>query len=126
MKKAKKFLGDFPIIKFKTPELINKSFLILFFDSSAIVDAIYLKKRIICLRSKIFYGKRYNSDLYKDILNLKSVNIDGDLNKNINLIYLESQKKKINYNKYLKIYGGNNSFQPGERTIINIIKKKYF
>ena len=125
LKKAKNYLKNFQIIKFKTQELITQSDLILFFDTSAIVDAIYLKKKIICLRSKIFYGKKYNSDLYKDILKLKSINIDDNLENNI--IQIKKNKlKKVNYNKYLETYGGSDSIRSGEKDIIRYIKKKYF
>ncbi len=125
LKKVKNYLKNFQIIKFKTQELITQSDLILFFDTSAIVDAIFLKKKIICLRSKIFYGKRYNSDLYKDILKLKSINIDDNLEKNI--IQIKKNKlKKVNYNKYLKTYGGSHLIRSGEKEIIKYIKKNYF
>lgn len=48
----KNFFLNYEVIKFKTSELISKAFLVIFFDSSAIVDAIFLKKRIISLISK--------------------------------------------------------------------------
>lgn len=124
--KAKNYLKNFEITKFKTQELITRSDLILFFDTSAIVDALYLKKKIICLRSKIFYGKKYNSDLYKDILKLKSINIEDDLKKNITKIKKIIRFKKVNYDKYLTTYAGFNSFKSGEKQIISYIKKNYF
>ena len=42
----KKYFPDFEVIKYQTRENIYKAFMVLFFESSAIIDAILLKKRI--------------------------------------------------------------------------------
>ena len=39
----------------KTEELINNSFMVLAFDSSAILQALRLKKKIISIRSNLFF-----------------------------------------------------------------------
>ena len=126
MKKAKSYLKGFNLVKFKTQKLISKSAIILFFDTSAIVDAIFLRKKIVCVQSNIFYGKKYNSDLYKDILNLKSIHLDNDNNKNLKIINELIKKKVINYNKYIKNYAGSDIFNSGEKQIVNFLKKNYY
>jgi hypothetical protein len=45
----------------KTKELIERSFLILFFDSSVILHAMALKKKVICLQSDLFKGILINT-----------------------------------------------------------------
>ena len=44
IKKTEKRFKDFQVIKMKTEELINNSFMVLAFDSSAILQALRLKK----------------------------------------------------------------------------------
>ena len=39
----------FDCIKYKTDEYIRKAFIVVFHESSSIIQAIMLKKRIICL-----------------------------------------------------------------------------
>jgi len=48
-----KYLGNFKLEKYKTREYIEKSFLVTFHESTAITDAIYLKKRIIRLNTNL-------------------------------------------------------------------------
>ena len=108
-KKTEKRFKKFKVFKFKTEELIKKSFLVLCFDSSAILQAIKLKKKIIAIRSKLFFGgKKYNSDLYSERIGLKTLNINEKiiLNKKKLLNELNSNIKK--YDKYLNEYSSAN------------------
>ena len=123
---AKKHFKNFKVIRFKTKELIKKSMFVLFFDSSAILDAVYLKKTILCLRSNLFKQKKYNSDLYKDILKLKTIDMDKKLTNYEVLINSELKKKKTIYNDYLKKYTSGDFKMSGADKILEIIKKKYF
>lgn len=48
--------GDFAnlqCVKFRTEEFINKSFIVLFHEGSSVVQAILLKKKILCLKGSI-------------------------------------------------------------------------
>ena len=51
--KIQNFLKDFEVVKHQTKENIYKSFITLFYESSAIVDAILLKKKIIALENSM-------------------------------------------------------------------------
>ena len=97
------------------------------FDSSAILQAIKLKKRIITIQSKLFFGgKRYNSDLYADRAGLKKINIFKKNNIDKKKLSLELKKNLKNYDKYLQKYSSSNLEEHGSNKIIRIIKKRYF
>lgn len=119
----KNLLKKFKVVKFKTPENILKSYIVVFSDSSSIVDAFILKKKIICIKSltteigKLSFLKNYhNHGLY-----------EIDLDKNFKF-----DKKKIdkalmssirNYTKYNKHFTQLDNDNLGIKKIINYIKK---
>ena len=47
----KKYLGEFELCKFQTTENIRQAFIVVFHASTAIYEAIFLKKKIISLKS---------------------------------------------------------------------------
>lgn len=92
----------FKLVKNRTTEFIYKAEIVLFFESSAIITAIMLKKKIINLNSKLmgdYYYKRNN--LYKDKIDLFQANMDKfDFENKDDLDDLLSDKIK-NYNDYV-------------------------
>ena len=94
--------NKFRLIKYRTTEFIYKAEVVVFFESSAIITAIMLKKKIINLNSKLmgnYYYKRNN--LYKDEINLLQSDMDNfDFENKENLDDLLSDKIK-NYNNYV-------------------------
>ena len=127
-KKTERRFKGLKVVKMKTNELIEKSFLITFFDSSAILHAIKLKKKIISLRSDLFYGgKNYNSDLYANLIGTKKINISQDFNIHKTKFLQEVKSRIKNYDRYLKTYASfDNTIETGSERIIDYIKKKYF
>ena len=86
------------VSKGDTRKKIFQASIVLFHESSAIIDAIYLKKKIISLKTDLFGG--YHSkrvELYKNELNLLSINIKD---------YIDLSKDKINkkYNESIPLY----------------------
>ncbi len=127
MKITKQRFKNFKVFKFKTKELIRSASIILFFDTSAIIPAFVLKKKVICLRADLFKGKRYNSDLYKGLLNLKSLKINTDLKSLDKKKFLNDLEKRTkSYKKYLNNYTSSNLSLSGTESIIKVIKKRYF
>ncbi len=101
---TKKNFPNFKVVNKKTSFYVYKSFISCFLDSSALFDAILLKKRIISINSKII-GDNYFSrnNIYKKLLHFFQYNIDEkftlskkELNRTLNKI----RKKK--YNKFIK------------------------
>tara|TARA_B100002052_G_C15670020_1_gene501308 strand:- start:1 stop:243 length:243 start_codon:yes stop_codon:yes gene_type:complete len=80
----------------------------------------------VCLRSKLFKGKRYNSDLYKGLLKLKSLRIDKKLSLNKGDFLKDLSRRTKFYGKYLNNYTSSNLNLSGTEAIIKFIKKKYF
>ena len=82
---------------------------------------------MICLRADLFKGKRYNSDLYKGLLNLKSLKINTDLKSLDKKKFLNDLEKRTkSYKKYLNNYTSSNLSLSGTESIIKVIKKRYF
>ena len=101
---TKKNFPSFKVVERRTPYYVYKSYIVCFLDSSALFDAILLKKRIISINSNII-GKNYfrRNNIYKELLNLFQHNIDkkftlskDELNTRLNKI------RKKNYNKFIK------------------------
>ena len=126
-KKTEERFKNYKVIKMKTEELIRDSFLVLSYDSSAILQAIKLKKKIIAIRSKLFFGgKRYNSDLYADRIGLKRIDIFKKINLNKNKLLIELNKNVKKYDNYLREYSSSNISESGSKQVIRLIKERYF
>ena len=101
-KKFEEIKNKFKLIKYRTTDFIYKAEVVVFFESSAIVTAIMLKKKIINLNSKLmgdYYYKRNN--LYKDKINLFQSNMDDfNFENKENLDDLLTSKIK-NYDDYI-------------------------
>lgn len=96
----KKIFKNFKVVQYKTRFYIYKAALVVFFESSAIIDAIILKKNIITVKSDILdsnqieAGKHYIRELNIPILDLNKKNF------NRKDIYF----KKNLYAKYINTY----------------------
>ena len=116
----KKIFPNFSVVKFETRENILNAFIVLFFESSAITDAILLKKNIITIYSE-FMDKnvRNGSNHFKNnvgVVQLKlSNNYENDTNNLVkqfdiarkkfdNYIshYIAPDKNKLGYEKLIK------------------------
>jgi len=115
---------NYKIVKYRTPEIINNSYLILFHDSSAALDAILLEKNILCIKSKIL-GNYWNDriDQYANKLNLPIINIDKVYNINKSKLLKKISLSKKNLRKYAKenLQIDNNNI--GQDKVVKVIKK---
>ena len=128
LEKTKKYFPNYEVVQYKTREYIYKAFIVLYFLTGAIVDALLLKKRIISLYSN------YNTDLSILTSGLKESITCGILRMNI-----ENEKKidkdKLlqqldncikNYSNYIKsdiVPDGDNL---GYKKMIRILKERFF
>ena len=119
-------LKKFKITKYSTQEYIRNSFIVIFHESSSIVNAIFLKKKIICTTSKTL-GSYVNSriDRFANKLKFFKYNLDSaiPLNKKKLIEKLIQRKKK--YNKYIKNNVAANGEEFGKVTIIKELNKNY-
>jgi len=126
----KNYLKDFEIVKYKTKENIYKSFITFFYDSSSIVDAFLLKKKIIVLENEMM-GKSITTlcNQYPLKTGIMKVNLNQDFyikDKALFLKKIEETAKSKKYNDFI-----NNNLQSdgnynGTQKIIKIIKSKFF
>ena len=127
LKKISKIYYEFNVVKFKTKYFIDRSFIVLFYDSSAIVDAIVNKKKIISLKSDLYKGEKNMTETITDIIPFKSVDISNTkFFSKKNKIIKELNNKISLYDNYLNDYASKNLNEFGSQKIIDIINKKYF
>ena len=126
LKEHQKHLPDFEIIKFKTREYIYKAFLVTTFDSSAVLDAVLLRKKIIGITSDFMSKNEINhSKAYSKLI--------GYINLNTKITTLKKQEilKKLNdnikvYNYYIQNFLHFDDNKLGIEKIIDTIREKYF
>ena len=127
LEEFKKYFENFPVVKFKTMEYIYKSFLVTVFDSSSIVDAILLKKRVIGLTSD-FVGINEKQQWLScaNSFGFIQLNIKKDILKNKNIILEETEKKILGYDNYVPNYHCFDKKVSGYSKITNTLKKEFF
>ncbi len=124
-KKFRNYFPNFEVVQFKTREYIYKSFMVTMIDSSSVVDAILLKKKILGLTSD-YMGLNEKNYSMNNITRygIKHLNIEKDISKNKEFILEEVTKKISNYNKYISQYLCFNDNISGYEMIIKTIKEK--
>jgi len=123
----KKYLGEFELCKFKTTENIRQAFIVVFHSSTAIYEAIFLKKKIISLKSNTL--GEFMADItnhQQKSLGLFSYSLDEKKELNKNLLQAELEKITENYDHYVKGEMMNDDSTLGEDKIINTVRKEYF
>lgn len=92
----------FECVKYKTDEYIRKAFMVIFHESSSIIQAIMLKKRIICLDGKLL-GSFINSrcNLYAEPLKLKKFDVENFYIDNEKMLVKELDNATMNYDDYI-------------------------
>lgn len=128
--KIKEYLKDFEVVKYKTKENIYKSFLTFFYDTSAIVDAFLLKKRIIVLENEMM-GKSLTvlCNMYPKKTGIIKINLNEKLDISDKDLFLSKVQETTKSNKFNKFV--NNNLQSdgdhnGTEKTIKIIKSKFF
>jgi len=112
LEEKKKLFKNFKVIKYKTREYIYKSYLVVFFESSAIIDAVLLNKNITTIQSKIMDKNQIASGLhYVRELKVPISTIDNIENLNLtknflikNKIIKNIKEIKRDYKDYIKEY----------------------
>jgi hypothetical protein len=126
----KKYFSDFEVVQYQTRENIYKAFIVLFFESTAIIDAILLKKRIATIISNAMDENQIKAGLHwiKE-LGIEKINIDDDIivdsdNKNAFLLKLDNATK--NYSNFINTYVAADGNNLGYEKIISTLKSRFF
>ena len=124
LNETKKKFPNFETVKFKTKENIYNAFLVLFFDSTAIMDAYLLKKNIISLKTKIDwlgdterYSKQYGTTL---------IDIDSGLNFSKKELDEKFRISKQYYNNFLNDYIITDGDKIGVDKVINYCQENMY
>ena len=118
-----KYFNKYKIYQFDTLKRVKNADYVFFHESSSIMDAIFLKKKIISLDTGIF-GIYYKQRIieYHKILNSPIFNLDNfkkimELNLDLNF-----DKEFIYMNKYIKNYLNSDSKETGKKKVVRILK----
>ena len=127
LEEHKKRFPNFQVLKYKTREYIYQSFIVTAFDSSAVTDAILLKKRIIGLESDYMSeNEKEHSKSYPKRVGYLHLNTLKDFDfKKDELLSLMNEKIK-NYDKFINNYHCFNKNMNGADEIVKTIKERYF
>jgi len=127
LKTYSKYLGEFEICRYQTNENIIKAFIIIFHESTIINDAIFLKKKIISLKSSTLGEYIMNRiSHYQKLLGLYSYTLEDEKELNKDLLLNELIEISNSYEDYIKKEMMTDDSIPGENKIINTVKQEYF
>ena len=121
---TKSYFPSYEVVKYKTRENICKAFIVLFFDSTAIMDAYFLNKKIISLQANVDWA----SDTEKYFKDFGTVYFNINEHKNIdtNKLLIDLDNAKKNYHKFINTYIKIDNENIGVDKVIKIIKERYF
>jgi len=120
----KKVFPRYAVHKHMTNFFIKKAFLVLFFDSSSILHAIFLNKRILSIRSELLQGANRNyADTYTNIINNESINLMHEYKINKKKFLSKLNNKIKEYKKYKSRFMGSDVIENSAETISRFIKK---
>ena len=123
LKKKKKIFKDFKVFQFQTQKYIFRSFLILFFDTSSILDGILLRKKMLAIYSNFNDDNvKYHIKGYKKNLNIQNQKI-SDLNFTKNEILNKSKVPIKNFSDYINSFINTDGKKLGIEKIIKLISK---
>ena len=104
--------------------------MVLFFESTAIIDAILLKKRIVTIISNAMDENQIKAaSHYVEEVGIEKINIEDDAiinadNKNAFLLKLDKATK--NYSNFINSYIAADGSNLGYEKIINTLKSRFF
>jgi hypothetical protein len=123
----KKYFPNLEVVQYQTKENVYNAFLVLFIESSAIVDAIFLKKRILSLVSN-FIGENVinHGSVWVKKAGLLSINIENEIKIDKNELSSKLDDVKKKYSNYIKSYLAPDGNNIGCEKIIKTLKERFF
>ena len=123
----KKYFPSLEVVQYQARENIYKAFLVLFIESSSIVDAIFLKKRILTLISN-FSGENVidHSLRWVKKVGLLGINIEDEIKIDKNKLLSKLDDAKKNYSNYIKSFIAPDGNNIGCEKIIKTLKERFF
>ena len=105
LEEYKKLLSDFKLSQYSTEKNIYSSYIVIFHESSSIDTAIFLKKRIISLKTDLF-GEYFLNRIkkYNQTLDLLSIDLNDEFNFDKKSLEEKTQINEKKYNNYINNY----------------------
>jgi hypothetical protein len=123
----KKYFPNLEAVQFQTPENVHKAFLVLFSETSAIVEAIFHKKRILNIVSNYIGENALNHALmWVKQVGCLSINLDDEIKIEKNELLYKLDDAKKNYPNYIKSYLAPDGNNIGSEKIIKTLKERFF
>lgn len=127
LEEHKRYLKNFQVVKYKTREMIAKAFLVTHFDSSAVTDAIFLKKRLMSLESNYMSkNERIHSKYYSSKIGYLHLNLETNYDFDKDDILKKLSSNIENYNDFINKFHIIDPNENGAKKIIRIIKDRFF
>tara|TARA_Y100000389_G_scaffold196848_1_gene230417 strand:+ start:167 stop:1384 length:1218 start_codon:yes stop_codon:yes gene_type:complete len=120
-----KFKG-FKVLKYRTREFIYKSFLVVFLESSSIIDAFFLKKNIIQIKPSFDWTAGID---YVSKFGITNLDIQKQEERFIEKNKLKKmlEDKEIGYENFINSYiKHNDDDEPGVDKVIRVLKENFF
>ena len=126
--KHQSYLGQFKVVQFKTREYICKSYLATVMVSSAIMDAILLKKRILGLISEYRCASSLKrAETNANTFGIMTINMKKIISMDKNKILSETERRIPEYDNFINnFHTVNDPKVLGNDQIVETIKKKFF
>ena len=127
LNKKKKIYSNYEGVKYASKENIFKAFLVIFFDTSTITNAIFLEKKIIVITSNVMDKNQISVALdYHHKAGITKINLEDYSIKNKKELLHKLNKAKKKYSKYNKKFLVPDGKNFGYKKIIKIVKNNFF
>ena len=127
----KKNFKGFKVVQYQTKKYIRSAWLVFLYETSSVVDAFILNKKIVALENTSMGQNWVNqSNNYPSKAGILKINIDNgfdDKNKNLLLKLIKKKKNSSKYNKFvsLSLIPDSKRFS-GSFKILKIVKQTFF
>ena len=120
------FLKKFKVFQFMTRDYICRSFLVTNFNSSAVCDAVFLKKKIIGLTSnQMTKNEIIHSKVMSARIGYLNLNLEDDYNFDCHNLLINMKNKISSYDNYINNFHLADKNYSGNKKIVEIIKNRF-
>jgi hypothetical protein len=122
----KLLLKKFKVFQFKTRDYICRAFVVTNFNSSAVCDAVFLKKKIIGLTSnQMTKNEIIHSKIMSTRIGYLNLNLEDDYNYDWHTLLINMKKKIKGYDNYINNFHLIDKNISGNKKIVETIKSRF-
>lgn len=126
LEEYKELLSDFKLSQYNTEKNIYSSYIVIFHESSSIDTAIFLKKRIISLKTDLF-GKYFLNRIkkYNQTLDLLSIDLNQEFDFDKKFIEEKTQINEKKYDNYINNYLKSDENELGSIKVYKVLEQHF-